>query len=181
MSDIQTDPIDKIDFIANISCNINIPSDVLFSSNIYSIIKQLVIKTYEKKCGPYGYIDKIYKLTEYKDNVAVSEELNNNILFNVTFTAKIYNPIKDHIILCTITNINKYLITCVNGPLKIIININHINHINFKLTNNQLYHIGTEKMLDINDQLYVKIIDSNFYNNDDKIFVYAILQNIKNN
>lgn len=178
MSDIKTD---TIEFITNISCNVNIPSNVLLDNNIYNIIKQRVKKIYEKKCGPYGYIDTIYKLTEYKDNVSVSEELNNNILFNITFTAKVYNPIKDNIIVCTIVNINQYLITCENGPLKIIIKINNINNNNFKLTNNQLYHINTDKILEINDQLYVQIIDSNYYNNDDKIFVYAILQDIKNN
>ena len=172
---------DKIVFITDISGFVNIPSNLVLDSNIYNIIKEYIIQTYEKKCGPYGYVDKIYKLVEYNNNISVSEELNNNILFNVTFTAKIYNPIKDNIIECIINNMNKHLLTCENGPLKIIINMNNINNNNFKLNSNKkLIHVDTDKVMDINDKLYVKIIDSNYFNNDTKIFVYAELHDIKN-
>ena len=172
--------IDKIDIITNISCQINIASHLLINNNIYNIIKKEVKNKYEKKCGPYGYIDTIFKINDYKNNSIVSESLDNNILFNISFTAKIFNPIKDNIIESKIININKYLITCENGPLQIIININNINNDKFIFTKNkEIKHIETDKILTINDIIYIKIIDSNFYNNDDKIFIYAILEDIK--
>jgi DNA-directed RNA polymerase subunit E'/Rpb7 len=164
-------------FVMDISTNIEIQPHLLNNSNIYNIIKNETKKQYEKKCSPYGYIDTIFKIIDYKNAYFVSENLNGNITYDITYTAKVCNPQINSIIECKVINLNKSLISCKNGPLLVIINIENINKTNFSInSNNKIIDKNDSTELEINDTVSVTVLTSDFHTNDNNIFVYGSLE-----
>ncbi len=168
-------------FITNISAKVDIAPNLLVSQNIYHIIKNRAKELYEKKCNPYGYIDIIYKIVDYKNGHIVSENFDGNVIFNITYTAKICYPKINSVIEARITNINKVIILAENGPITVTIAKQNINKSNFKLNpDGSLVIKDTDEIVTVNHKIKVKVIASDFHNFDNNIFIYGYLENILN-
>jgi len=166
-------------YVTNISTKVDLKPNQLNSTNIYHNIKTRAKQLYEKKCNSFGYVDTIYKITDYKNGSIIGENFDGNIVFDITYTARICYPQPNSHIQCNVVNINKTLISCSNGPITVIINTQNINKNNFKLNSNKDITIidgDDETVLQINDHVLIKIIASDFHNTDDGIFVYGYLE-----
>lgn len=164
-------------YVTNISTKVDLAPNQLNSKNIYHNIKTRTKQLYEKKCNSFGYVDTIYKIIDYKNGTIIGENFDGNVIFDITYTARICYPQINTSIQCNVTNINRTLISCVSGPITIIINSQNINKNNFKLNSNKdITIIGENIILKNNDHVLVKIIASDFHKSDDSIFVYGYLE-----
>lgn len=164
--------------VTNISARVDIPPNLLISKNIYHNIKNRAKELYEKKCNRYGYVDVIYKIIKYENGMIIGENFDGNVIFNITYTARICYPKINSIIQCNIKNINKTIISAENGPIMIIINTQNINKKKFKFNaNKNLVILDKDKLLEQNDSILVKIIATDYHNHDNNIFVYGYLEN----
>lgn len=128
------------------------------TSNIDNIILKELKKAVGNKCGSHGYIDEnsivILKRTIGKLNTG---HLNGSISYDVSYKAKLCNPIEGSEISCKIININKMGILAREDPLSIVLARQH--------------HISNETFdsLKIGDLINVKIIGKRFELYDNQI------------
>ena len=165
--------ITEIESIVDIS-----PKD-LQSDNIYIILKNKLKQLFNKKCVEnYGYVDTIYNIIEYTEGEVLIDNFDGLIRYNVKYNAKICNPIMNNLLECKIQNINNNIISAKNGPIVVIISVNNINNKKFKITeNSEILNINENKNLQISDNIIVKVLMSEFYNNKNEIFVFGYLKN----
>ena len=89
------------------------------NSDIRNHMKIILKKKVEKKCNKNGYIDEVYRITEYSDGIMPPENLNGNAIYNITYHCKICIPVENTIIIGMIKTINQELVIAINGPIKI--------------------------------------------------------------
>ena len=87
------------------------------NSDIRNNMKLVLKKKVEKKCNKNGYIDEVYRITEYSDGMLFAENLNGNVIYDITFHCKICQPIENTINVGQIKVINQELIISINGPI----------------------------------------------------------------
>jgi tRNA(Ile)-lysidine synthase TilS/MesJ len=51
------------------------------NSDIRNNMKLVLKKKVEKKCNKNGYIDEVYRITEYSDGILFAENLNGNVIW----------------------------------------------------------------------------------------------------
>ena len=148
------------------------------NKELYNNIKLKLIKEHESKCNQYGFVNKIYKLLDYKKTNILD---NGSVLFNIQYQAKICSPKIGDIIDAKINKIHIGLISASNGPIRIWINTsNKINVDNLSINlNKELVHNKTKNVLKPDDNIIVRILDVEFLPNDTDIRVYAYLENLK--
>lgn len=147
------------------------------NNNIYNNLKLKLVEDRVGKCYEnYGYISNIYKITKRSDGIIVSEDPTCSSKFIVNFECKLYKPINNKQIICIIDRINKNLMSCNNGPLRIIITNDKIDNSNFYLDNNR--NIRYKKTSEILvSKMYVRInIDSHkFIDGNNSILIMGSL------
>jgi len=133
--------------------------------DFYFYVKKALIDKVKNKCTNSGYICDIYDL---KIDVAKkqAETLDDSVIVEVTYNAKVCNPQPGMYIVGKVTVI-KDIIMAVNGPIRIVIRMQDYNNKIFKLLqSNNLHHIHTNVDLQIGD--YIKILiksTKNIYGN----------------
>lgn len=149
----------------------------LNTSDIYSKIKNKLIKKYEKKCNQYGYIDKIYKILEYDNGIVELNDFNAGITFNIKYSCRMCSPNVNDTIKCKVEKINKTIISAIKGPMIIIINLNiNINNDKFTINNNsEIIYKKNNNIITEGDNILVKIIAFEFHPNESNIYIYAFL------
>src|SRR5207302_6611862 len=97
-------------------------------NSIYINLKKNLIEKIEGKCYKnYGFVTKIYKILEYSEGVIVPENPMAGVLFNVKFTCRLCNPLKNTEIVCKIQKMKGMLINAINGPITVIITMDRLN------------------------------------------------------
>ena len=93
-----------------------------FDNKIYLHLKNNLIYKLEGKCYKhYGYIVKIFDISEYKDGEIRAEDPMSSAIYKVKFSCRLAVPIINKQIICKIERMNKMLIRAANGPIKILI------------------------------------------------------------
>ena len=152
-------------------------------NKIYIHLKDNLIKQHEKRCyKTYGYIKKIYKIEDMKDELIDMENSECSQKYVITFSCKVYRPIINRELIAKMDKITEKISTAVNGPMKIIITPNRLN--------DKKFYTGTSDMVirikpnaDILTQNhYVKIYveGMTFADKDDLIIVIGFLIDIAN-
>lgn len=99
-------------------------------NNIYSNIKQELIRTLEKKCYKnYGYITKIYEILDYSNNYIIPEDNTSSVTFEVEFGCRLCHPLENTQIICRVNQIHEVFVNLIREPIHIIIT-NDIDRIN---------------------------------------------------
>ena len=131
------------------------------NNEIYINLKNKLIDDYENKClRNYGYITKIYEITEYKNAIIHTNNPLCSATFKLKYTCRLCVPLKNKIVVCEVDSMNKHIITLKNGPLKVIVTLNRINTDNFlKDNNNNLVYLDKNKNnIKLSEGSFVKII-----------------------
>jgi DNA-directed RNA polymerase subunit E'/Rpb7 len=151
------------------------------NNDIYKHLKSNLQKNVENKCNKYGYVTKLYKITEYNTGQTFPENLSASVLFKVKFNCRICIPIEGTEIICNITNINKAIIAAENGPIIIIITTKNINLTNFNYDkNNNIIYNDTKEQLKVNDLIKIKILAKKSIKGSTNIKIIGFLNNLAN-
>lgn len=156
------------------------------NKKILKNLKDNLIKKFQNKCfESYGYIHKIYKVTEKEGGLIVPENPLAPALFKVTFQCKLCRPLKGSIIIFEVKAINTNLILLVNGPIYCVIFDGHdqINKENFTFDERRnilIGHLDDKKGVKIVPGTYVKVkcLDLRIENETKKITMLGILEKI---
>lgn len=143
--------------------NTTLETDILLyphqmDNNLYKHIKNNLKEKIEGKCySKYGYIVKIYEITDYSNGIIVPEDLTGVATFHVKFTCKLCRPIENQVIICKYIK-NKPDICFQNGPIEIIVGNRGVGDKFFvdNKTNKLLYKLENNQTKEINIGDYVK-------------------------
>ena len=159
----------------NIIQNTNISIEPYYmNSDIRNNMKIVLKKKVEKKCNENGYIDEVYRITNYKDGNLISENLSGNAIFNVSYHCKICIPIENTIIIGQVKVINQEVIVCMNGPIMIFITKNNIDSNIWEISEGYLHKEKKDK-LSIGQYIKIHIINKNINQGDIQVKAIGIL------
>jgi DNA-directed RNA polymerase subunit E'/Rpb7 len=171
-------------FITTLEADVRVhPSQM--DNNIMDNIKRNLEKTYTGKCyNKYGYIDKIYDVSDdIKGGIIRGEDNTSSSVHRVKFNCRICNPMKDSVIVGSIIGVNNMIIVAMNGPIKFIINGTNINTDNVQFKKAAYYPVTSKgelinKPLTNGSHVYIKIMSKKIVNKKDKIIVFGRLESI---
>lgn len=126
------------------------------NNDIYINLKMNLKNKVEGKCNEYGYVDKVHKILEYDYGMIDIENFDCLAKYNVKYSARIYIPIEDTIIISKIEKIHKPLILSKNGPILSAIKLSNIDDSKFKILNGEIIHIVSDQKLQVGS--YIKMI-----------------------
>jgi DNA-directed RNA polymerase subunit E'/Rpb7 len=144
------------------------------NNDIYTNLKLNLINQLEGKCyREYGYINKVYAITERGQGMILPENPLASATFKVKFTCKLCNPLKGTQIICQIDKVTAIMISLTAGPIKIIIVPENINKTMFFTDkNNNLRYRNKNISQEISKGTFVKItILSKTFNDMDNIIL----------
>jgi DNA-directed RNA polymerase subunit E'/Rpb7 len=126
------------------------------SNDIYINLKTNLKDKVENKCNEYGYVDKVHKIVRYEHGTINPDDFECNAYYDIIYSAKIFIPVEETIIICKIEKIHRPLLMARHGPILSIIKITDLDKDNFKFNNNKIIHIASQNELKVDD--YVKLI-----------------------
>lgn len=92
------------------------------NNNIYSNLKQNLIKMLEKKCYKnYGYISKIYEIIERDGGVIIPEDISSSATFKIKFSCRLCHPLENTQIICKINQTADIFVSLIRDPIHIIV------------------------------------------------------------
>lgn len=151
------------------------------NNDVYKYLKINLKKDIEKKCIKYGYVVKIFKITDYSEGINEPENFSSSAVYNVKFSCRMCIPSVQTKLICVVSNTVKGLIVAENGPILIIIAKKNVNMANFTVgQNNSLQYKKDNKIetLKKNDIIKVSVLAQKYYKSDSNIQVYGFLENI---
>lgn len=91
------------------------------NSDIENNMELVLQQKVEKKCNKYGFVDKIYRISEYNEGYMRRENLSGVVNYDVTYDCRICLPIENTILIAKIAAINQELVMLTNGPIVIFV------------------------------------------------------------
>lgn len=149
------------------------------NNDVYKHLKINLKNDVEKKCNKYGYLEKVYKITEYKEGNIEPEKF--IPIYKVKFTCRMCIPNINTNLICSISKMNKALIVAENGPIFCLITVKNVNINNFMFDNNDVLNYknnGVMEKLKPKDIVKINILARKFYKGDNNIKVIGFLDNI---
>jgi DNA-directed RNA polymerase subunit E'/Rpb7 len=128
------------------------------NSDIRNNMKINLKKKVEKKCNNNGYIDEVYRITEYSDGLMIPENLSGNVIYKVKYHCKICIPIVDTIIISQVKAIALEFIITNNGPLLNFIPRPNIDTTIWNVTENYI-HKKNQTKLKVGDFVCIQILN----------------------
>jgi len=148
------------------------------NNNLYQNLKQNLINTYEEKCYKnYGFIEKIYEITNSSIGIMQHENPYGSVVFNVKFSCKLWNPMKNTFIIAKLDKYNRKILNLKSGPIKIIVEDTQINtnKFSFNRKNNLIYN---DEVIAENASLKVMILSKIFNDSDELIITKGYLDDV---
>jgi DNA-directed RNA polymerase subunit E'/Rpb7 len=124
------------------------------NSDIRNHLKYNLKKKVEKKCNKNGYIDEIYRITNYSDGIMTPENLSGNAIYEISYHCKLCIPIEKSIIIGQVKVINQELIVCTNGPIMIFIPRDNVDLTYWNISDN---YNNKEKNIKLTIDSYVGV------------------------
>ena len=138
------------------------------NSDIRNNMKIVLKKKMEKKCNNEGYIDEIYRITEYSDGYMPPENLNGSAIYDITFHCKMCTPVVNSIIIGQVRVINQELIVAINGPIMIFNPKDNIDKNIWNILDGYINKTTNIKLL-LGDYIKIHIVDNRINQNDIQI------------
>jgi DNA-directed RNA polymerase subunit E'/Rpb7 len=145
------------------------------TSDIKNNMKSVLKKKLEKKCNKNGYIDEIYRITEYSDGMMPPENLNGGAIYDISYYCKICIPIENTIIIGLVRVINQELIIAIHGPIVFFIPKENIDINIWDLNNNNCINKKTNNKLLVGDYINIQIVNKRINQNDTQIKTLGLL------
>lgn len=150
------------------------------NSDIINNMEMVLKNKVEKKCNKYGYIDKVYSIKEYEEGEIITENFNSAANYNIEYFCRICLPIENTIIVSKIHSVNSELVILKNGPIITFIPKGNINTNIWEISNN-ITHIETNKVLNTNEYIKIKIDKVKINQNDIQIKTIGFLEDYASN
>jgi DNA-directed RNA polymerase subunit E'/Rpb7 len=171
-------------FITTLNADVRIhPSQM--NNNIMDNIKRTLERNYSSKCyDNFGYVDKIYDVSDdIKGGIIRAEDNTASSVHRVSFTCRICNPIKKSTIMGRITGINNMIIIAENGPLKFIIGESNINHDNIQFKKSAYYPVSSKgelinKPIRKDTYVMIQVMNKKIVKGKTKIIVFGRLESV---
>ena len=171
-------------FITSLEADIRVhPSQM--NNNIMNNIKENLVREYSNKCyNNYGYIEKIYDISDdIKGGVIRAEDNTSSSVHRVSFNCRICNPIKKSIIMGRIVGINNMIIVAENGPIKFIIGESNINNNNIQFKRSAYYPVSKKgeiinKPIGKGTYVMIHVMNKKIVNKNTKIIVFGRLESV---
>jgi len=142
------------------------------NNNLYINLKKNLMDDIENKClKDYGYVDKVYEITEYKNGCIEAENILAAASYDIEFSCKLCRPIRNRIIIAQVKHLTRALIKLENGPIMIFVTDDNMDDVYLR-DNYGVLRVkenDTTKIVDVGDFVKIKIIQFNFNNADDHI------------
>ena len=149
------------------------------NNDLYLNLKTNLKYKVEKKCISVGYIYKVLSIEDYSKGYIIPEDLNGNIIFNVTYIASVCNPIVNNQMICKIDKFIKNVILCKNGAVTIIITTNNINTSLFNINSQgSLIYLKNNSKLNNNCYLKITIKSKRSYIGDNVVGVIGFIDDV---
>lgn len=152
------------------------------NNNLYNYLKTNLIKQLEGRCyRDYGFVSKIYAITERGHGMILTENPLASATFKVKFNCKLCNPLKGTQIICQVEKVTSILISMTAGPIKIIVLPENMNkNLFYTDKNNNLRYKNKATSQEITKGTHVKItiMSKTFNDMDNVILVFANLDDI---
>jgi DNA-directed RNA polymerase subunit E'/Rpb7 len=127
----------------------------MMNSDIENNMEIVLKKKVEGKCNRYGFVNHIYQIDSYEENIMLPENLSGAASYNITYHCNICIPVENTIVVASIKAINPELIIASNGPIIIFIPKTNIDSHIWNISN-EFTHKKTNTLLKATD--YVKIL-----------------------
>lgn len=152
------------------------------NNDLYYHIKSNVKKEIEGRCNKYGYVTKVYEIKNYEEGQIQGIDFNARVVYKVTYSAEICNPIVGSVILCKLMSYNRNIIYLVNGPIQSILDTNYLNKNLFDFNKkNELVYKTTGEVLKHNETIVkIKVARTTFYTHDQTIIILGNIIDIAN-
>lgn len=152
------------------------------NNDVYKNLKINLKKDIEKKCNKYGYVVKVFKITDYSHGIIEPENFLASAIYNVKFSCRMCIPSIKTKLICVISNTNKALIVAENGPIISVITTKNVNYTNFIVDNNGILNHkkkdGTSQQLKSKDIIKITVIATKFNKGDNNIKIFGFLEDI---
>jgi DNA-directed RNA polymerase subunit E'/Rpb7 len=134
---------------------IQIPPHMMNSDiedNMLIVLQQKV----EGKCNRYGYVDKVFNIDEYKEDIILPENFSGCASYLISYLCTIIIPIENTVIIGSVKAINSELVIVVNGSIIVFIPKANINT-NIWDVSNDFTEKKTGVMLKQNDNIKIHL------------------------
>jgi DNA-directed RNA polymerase subunit E'/Rpb7 len=156
------------------------------NKKLYKNLKNNLVKKYQNKCfGHFGYICKIYGITEKEGGLIIPENSLSPANYKVKFECKLCKPLRGSIIIFEVKVINAMIMVLINGPIHCIISegFDQINKKNFTFDERRnvlIGHIDEKKGVKVVPGSFVKVrcVESRIHNGTSKIIIIGILDSM---
>lgn len=171
-------------FITTLEADVRIhPSQM--NNNIMDNIKRTLERNYSNKCyDNYGYVDKIYDVSDdVKGGIIRAEDNTASSVHRVSFTCRVCNPMKKSIIMGRIVGINNMIIVAENGPIKFIIGESNINNDNIQFKKSAYYPVSSKgelinKPISKGTYVMIQVMNKKIVKGKTKIIVFGRLESV---
>ena len=151
-------------------------------NNLYVNLKNNLQRTLQGKCfKDFGFIDEIYEVIDYTNNIIYAENFSAASTFDVTFSCRLCFPLKNSLILGKIAAYTSTSILLINGPILVIVNNDSINEKNFFTDTTGIIrykNIAGAPHLKIEELLKVRIINSTLHHGDTDIYAIGYIEDV---
>ena len=127
----------------------------MMNSDIENNMEVVLKKKVEGKCNRYGFVERVYQIDKYEENIMLPENLSGSASYNITYNCTLCTPVENTILIATIKAINSELIIASNRSIIIFIPKTNINSQIWNISN-EFTHKKNNTILKPND--YVKIL-----------------------
>jgi DNA-directed RNA polymerase subunit E'/Rpb7 len=139
------------------------------NSDIRNHLKFNLKKKVEKKCNKNGFLEEVYRITNYSDGIMIPENLSGNAIYDISYHCKLCIPIEDSIIIGQIKVINQELVVAINGPIMMFIPQDNIDTTYWNSVDNFSHTIKKNTKLEIGNYVCVKILNKRINKGDTQI------------
>lgn len=149
------------------------------NNELYLHLKNNLKNKVEKKCIDIGYICKINDIIEYKHGYLLAEDLSGNIIFKITYNAKVCIPLPNTQIICKIDQIFKSVIMAKNGPVVAVIKFTDININMFNiLSNGSVIYKKTNTALTTGNYIKLTVRSKRSFSGDTTVGIIGYIDDI---
>lgn len=130
----------------------------------------------EGRCNRYGYVAEVTQLVDYKSSEIRPEDLHADPVFEVSFNCIVCDPHEGQTIVAQIQRMNDSIICCVNGPMQVIIQLDHVNFDTFDVNGDHIIHRLTGESVASGSMIRIKILSRKFLVYDTSIKILGFLE-----
>jgi len=148
------------------------------NSNLYVNLKNNLTEKVVGKCNDNGFIEKIIKISKYKNPVTITEDRSASSVFEIEFECKLWIPKIKKYIVGKITLSNQSITLIENGPIEVYVPGHHINPNVFNVDSTAIIHKKTGNKITIGGFVIIEIKQTRMNYGDTKIKTIGYLVDI---